>query len=55
MTRLLDSTLEQLLGILDALEIGRVLNRPDLKLISAQVACEKWDEEERRLAKERKR
>lgn len=43
------------LGILEALAIGKVLNRPDLKLISAACACEKWDEEERRLAKERKR
>lgn len=43
------------LGVLEAIAIGRVLNRADLKLISAAVACERWDEEEREMAKERKR
>lgn len=42
------------LGILEALAIGRVLGRADLKLISAAVACERWDEEERRMAKEKR-
>jgi hypothetical protein len=42
------------LGILEALAIGRVLNRPDLKLISAAVACERWDAEEIEMAKERR-
>ena len=41
------------LGVLEAIAIGRVLNRPDLNLISAAVACQIWDEEEIEMAKER--
>lgn len=43
----------EVLGILEALAIGQALNRPDLKLIGAQMACERWDEEDARRAKER--
>jgi plasmid maintenance system antidote protein VapI len=42
------------LGILEAIAIGRVLNRADLKLVAAQCACDKWDEEEAEMAKERR-
>jgi hypothetical protein len=42
------------LGVLEAIAIGRVLGRADLKLISAAVACERWDEEELEMAKERR-
>jgi hypothetical protein len=42
------------LGVLEAIAIGRVLNRADLKLIAAQCACDKWDEEEAEMAKERR-
>lgn len=42
------------LGILEAIAIGRVLNRADLKLISAARECEIWDTEEREMAKERR-
>jgi hypothetical protein len=42
------------LGVLEAIAIGRVLNRADLKLIAAQCACDKWDEEEAEMAKGRR-
>jgi len=42
------------LGILEAIAIGRVLGRADLKLISAACECERWDEEEAEMAKERR-
>lgn len=42
------------LGVLEAIAIGRVLNRADLNLISAAVACQIWDEEEIEMAKERR-
>lgn len=37
-------------SIFEAIAIGRALNRSDLKLIAAAVACEQWDDEEKRLA-----
>lgn len=52
MREILDDT--EPLSIFEALAIGNALNRSDLKLISAQIACEKWDETERRLAKEKR-
>lgn len=42
-------------SVFEAIETGRALNRSDLKLVAAAVAVERWDEEERRIAKERKR
>lgn len=38
-------------SIFEALAIGRALNRSDLKLIAAAVACERWDEREAEMAK----
>lgn len=41
-------------SIFEALAIGQALNRSDLKLIAAACACERWDEEEAEMAKEKR-
>lgn len=53
MREILDDT--EPLSLLEALAIGGVFERPDLKLIAAQCACGAWDEREAELAKERRR
>jgi len=42
------------LSLLEATDIDQALGKPDLALIAAQVACEKWDRRDAEMARVRK-